>query len=114
MILGIGTDIVDISRVRKAISNAFLAKVLSGEELEKAASMSEERKIQFTAGRFAAKEAIIKCLSDHEVPEMCNLNIINNEKGKPEIQYKDYRILISISHERKFAVATAILEEEGL
>ncbi|MEE3409753.1 MAG: 4'-phosphopantetheinyl transferase superfamily protein, partial [Erysipelotrichaceae bacterium] len=86
----------------------------SVKEYERALTMSEGRRLQFLAGRFAAKEAIIKCLSDHEVPEMCNLNIINNEKGKPEIRYKDYRILISISHERKFAVATAILEEEGL
>ncbi|MBQ1483542.1 MAG: holo-ACP synthase [Erysipelotrichaceae bacterium] len=111
MILGIGTDIVDISRVRKAISNAFLAKVLSGEELEKAASMSEERKIQFTAGRFAAKEAIIKALSGHEVPDLRDLNITNNEKGKPEIVYKDYKLEISISHEKDYAIAFAVLQD---
>ena len=114
MITGLGTDIVEIARVEKAVSDSFMKKVLSIEEYERALTMSEGRRIQFLAGRFAAKEAIIKCLSDHEVPEMCNLNIINNEKGKPEIRYKDYRILISISHERKFAVATAILEGEGL
>lgn len=114
MITGLGTDIVEIARVEKAISDSFMKKVLSIEEYERALTMSKGRRIQFLAGRFAAKEAIIKCLSDHEVPEMCNLNIINSEKGKPEIRYKDYRILISISHERKFAVATAILEEEGL
>ncbi len=111
MILGIGTDIVDISRVRKAISNAFLAKVLSGEELEKAASMSEERKIQFTAGRFAAKEAIIKALSGHEVPDLRDLNITNNEKGKPEIVYKGYKLEISISHEKDYAIAFAVLQD---
>ena len=79
MILGIGTDIVEIQRVRKVISDAFLRKVLSKEEIEKILSMSEERKAQFIAGRFAAKEAIIKALSDFELPEMSDLNIVNNE-----------------------------------
>ncbi len=111
MIRGIGTDIVEIDRVRKSVSDAFMKKVLSEEEFEKAKSFSEERMIQFTAGRFAAKEAIIKCLSDFELPELSDLNIVNDEKGKPEIFYKDYRIFVSISHEKKYAAAVAILEE---
>ena len=110
MILGIGTDIVEIQRVRKVISDAFLRKVLSKEEIEKTLSMSEERKAQFTAGRFAAKEAIIKALSDVELPEMNDLNIVNNEKGKPEISYKNYKISVSISHEKEYAIGFAILE----
>ena len=109
MISGIGTDIVEIERVRKVISESFMARVLSNEELERTKTMSENRKIQFLAGRFAAKEAIIKCLSDEEVPDMRDLNITNNEKGKPEIVYKDYRILLSISHEIKYATAVAVL-----
>ena len=80
MITGLGTDIVEIARVEKAVSDSFMKKVLSIEEYERALTMSEGRRIQFLAGRFAAKEAIIKCLSDHEVPEMCNLNIINKNK----------------------------------
>ncbi len=111
MIKGIGTDIVDIERVRKAMSESFLSKVLSEEEIEKASSMKEERKVQFVAGRFAAKEAIIKALSDEEVPVMNELNIVNDDKGKPQIEYKDYQILISISHEKTYAVAFAILEQ---
>ena len=111
MIKGIGTDIVEIERVRNSISDPFMRKVLSDEEFEKAKSYSEERMIQFTAGRFAAKESIIKCLSDYEVPNMSDLNIVNDEKGKPEIFYKDYRIFVSISHEKKYACAVAILEE---
>ena len=113
MIKGIGTDIVEIQRIRDSISEPFMRKILSDEEFEKAKTFSQERMIQFTAGRFAAKEAIIKCLSDHEVPNMTDLNIVNDEKGKPEIFYKDYRIFVSIAHERKYASAVAILEEEG-
>ena len=113
MILAVGTDIVEIDRVRKALSDPFLRKVLSEEEIEKTKTMSEERKVQFTAGRFAAKEAIIKCLSDYEYPEMRDLNIVNDEKGKPEIRYKDYDLLVSISHEKKYATAFALLQGKG-
>lgn len=109
MIAGIGTDIVEIGRVKKVISDGFMAKVLSADELERTKEMSETRKIQFLAGRFAAKEAIIKCLSDRELPNMSDLNITNDEKGKPEIRYKDYVILLSISHERNYATAVAVL-----
>ena len=112
MITGIGTDIVEIDRVRKVISEAFLAKVLSKEEFDLCMDMPEEKKIRFTAGRFAAKESIIKALSDIEVPDFRDLNIRNDEKGKPEIDYKDHRILLSISHEKNYAVAVAILQEE--
>ncbi len=112
MIKGIGTDIVEIERVRKAISDPFMRKILSEEEFEKASSFSDERKISFVAGRFAAKEAIIKCLSGYEVPVMKDLNIENDDKGRPVIRYKDYDILVSISHERLFATAVAILQAE--
>jgi len=107
---GVGIDIVENQRVRKSMSDAFARKVLSKEELEKYDAYNDNRKVEFLAGRFAAKEAIIKCLSDYELPVMSNLNIINNEKGKPEIKYKDYEIELSISHEKNYSVAIAILK----
>ena len=106
----VGIDIVEIERVRKVISDSFASKVLSGEELERYKEFKETRKIEFLSGRFCAKEAIIKCLSDYEKVQMTDLNITNNENGKPEIKYKDYDIELSISHERNYAVAIAILK----
>ena len=108
--IGIGTDIVENERVRKALNESFMKKVLSKEEMERAGEFRNDRLIAFVAGRFAAKEAIIKCLSDYELPIMTDLNITNNEKGKPEISYKNYRILISISHEHNYSIAVASLE----
>ena len=109
--LGIGIDIVEIDRIKKQIDNKrFVEMVLSSEEIERFNNFSDIRKTEFLAGRFAAKEAIIKCLSDYENVNMNSLNITNNEKGKPEIKYKDYIILLSISHERHYAVAIASLE----
>ena len=66
MITGLGTDIVEIARVEKAISDSFMKKVLSIEEYERALTMSEGRRIQFLAGRFAAKEAIIRTAKSTE------------------------------------------------
>ena len=108
----IGIDIIENARVRTALSESFMRKVLSPQEMEKALNYREERRVEFVAGRFAAKEAIIKCLSDQEIPNLSDLNIVNNGKGKPEIHYKDYRISLSISHEKNYSVAAAILDME--
>lgn len=108
--ISIGTDIVELNRVRKALSDSFMRLTLSEDEIVKANTFSEERRVQFVSGRFAAKEAIIKALTDYEVPLMKDLNIVNNEKGKPEIEYKDYIIHLSISHERNYATAVAVLD----
>ncbi|MBQ2509325.1 MAG: holo-ACP synthase [Erysipelotrichaceae bacterium] len=105
----VGIDIVENERVRKALSDAFVKKVLSQEERKRFEGFKETRKVEFLAGRFAAKEAIIKCLSGIEVPQLTDLNIENDEAGRPFIQYKDYEIVLSISHERNYSVAIAIL-----
>lgn len=106
----VGIDIVEIDRVRKCISDSFIAKVLSKQEIEFSKNFSNDRLVQFVAGRFAAKEAIIKCLSDYELPIMNELNIVNNENGKPTIAYKQYDIELSISHEIHYATAIAVLK----
>ena len=106
----VGIDIVENERVEKSMSTSFARKVLSEEEMKRFEEYKDRRKVEFLAGRFACKEAIIKCLSEYEIPELNKLNIINNESGKPEIKYKDYDLLISIAHERKYAIAIAQLQ----
>jgi len=105
----VGIDIVENARIKKAMSDAFVKKVLSDAERERYEGFSEGRKIEFLSGRFAAKEAVIKCLSGIEVPELTDLNVQNDENGRPFIEYKDYEIVLSISHERNYSVAIAIL-----
>ncbi|HEY5575565.1 MAG TPA: holo-ACP synthase, partial [Clostridiaceae bacterium] len=62
MIAGIGTDIVEIGRIDKAIrKNAkFMDKVFSTEE--KKYLKSRKMRPEYVAGRFAAKEAVSKAL----------------------------------------------------
>lgn len=107
--LGIGTDIVDNKRIEKSINESFLNLVLSKEELKTYRKYSGNRAIEFVAGRWAIKEAIIKCLSDYEIPYMNKLVILNKENGKPYIEYKNYEILISLSHEKECSIGFAIL-----
>ncbi len=109
----IGIDIVENARIMKVIGKeAFVKKVLSAKEKERFDSFSDERKVRFLAGRFAAKEAIIKCLSYEEVPDMADLDIVNDEKGRPSIRYRDYDIILSISHEKNYSTAIAVLRQE--
>lgn len=102
MIKGIGVDIVQISRVKESIVD----KVLSKEEYDLYITMSDIRKKEFLAGRFAIKEALFKAgLKKH----FNLLNIKYNSDGS--IYLQDYsNIKISISHEKEYAIGYAIIE----
>ena len=109
----LGIDIVEIDRLQKCLSSTFVEKVLSNEELDIYRQYNGNRKSEYLAGRWAAKEAIIKCLSDYETPLMNDITILNNDKGKPIVKYKDYDIELSISHEIHYAIAIACLNNKG-
>jgi holo-[acyl-carrier protein] synthase len=114
MILGTGIDIIEVDRIQKAVErwgDVFLNFVFTPKEIEYA------RKFKFPyrhyAGRFAAKEAIFKAMG---IPDLSwqDVTIINDANGKPVCHYDNkafkHRLLISISHSRDYAVASAIVE----
>lgn len=120
MIIGIGTDICDNSRISELIDkykDNFFQKVLSEEELNLVKNKDETT---FVAGRFAAKEAIQKAISTPPL-DFSQISILNDSTGKPYISKlpdnckhylnKKHNIQISISHERKFSTAFAIIEK---
>jgi holo-[acyl-carrier protein] synthase len=110
MIVGLGIDLVQIERIKRAMENPrFVQRILTPLEREYAVTPYQ------VAGRWAAKEAITKAvglkLRWHQI------EILPNEMGEPTVDVKstDYdlkrmRIKVSISHERTHAVAVAILE----
>lgn len=121
MKISVGTDIVEIERIKKAIERKeekFLESIYTEREIE----YCETRKIQryqSYAARFAAKEAIYKALSEYINFEYSfkDFEIVNSKKGKPEVslnfKLKNLKsIEISLSHCKEYAVAyvTAILE----
>ena len=121
-ILGCGTDIVEISRLRQAVKRwqkGFLERVFTPREIKYA--MRRRFYLQHLAGRFAAKEAILKALGDgFSIVHLKHIEIINNKHGQPEAALSGplqklckrkqvQSIMISISHSHEYATAMAIL-----
>jgi holo-[acyl-carrier protein] synthase len=112
-IIGIGIDITEVTRLRKAIEkwgDSFADRIFTPGELSSA--RSKINKYQHLAGRFAAKEAIYKATGDATIG-FKDIEICNDKAGKPYCQFrngkgKNISINVSISHVKTYAVANAI------
>ena len=112
-----GTDIIEIDRIQKSIEEMgerFLERVYTPQEIAYCES-KKMQKYQHYAARFAAKEAVFKALSgelkDKYAIEWRNIEVINNEQGRPKVHLQGLHIPniqnidISISHCKSYAVA---------
>lgn len=123
-IIGLGTDIAEIARIEKALSRsgeAFARRILADSEYQ--TFLSLKQKGRYLAKRFAAKEAASKALGTgiaHGVT-FHDFIISNDQNGKPVLvlcnkakqiaeSYKVTNVLLSISDERHYAVATVVME----
>lgn len=108
MIIGVGCDICQISRLKHNFEKTAERLLTDNEYKIFSGFQSERRKIEFLAGRFSAKEAVVKAL---DVPMLIkNIEILNDENGKPYCTLDGYKIHISISHEREYSCAYALCE----
>lgn len=115
MIVGIGVDMIEVARVRKAIERnpRFVDKVFSPTEL--AYSEGKKNKFQHLAARFAAKEAFIKAMG-RAVP-WTSVEVVNLPSGRPTLAVRDGRdygftsAQVSLSHLAEHAVAVVVLEK---
>jgi holo-[acyl-carrier protein] synthase len=120
MITGIGNDIIEISRIQGVIERQgqrFLDRVFTAKEQHYC--LQHKESYRNFAGRFAAKEAIVKALGTglKEGLTWLDIEILNDEKGKPvvllnlkiEDLIQESSILISISHCKEYATAFAII-----
>lgn len=115
MIKAIGTDLVEINRIKSMDFDRFASKVLSHEELTLLADITNEsRKFTFLAGRFAAKEALFKCFKQGDkTANYKDFIILNDENGAPYVLSKYLESLtchISITHTNHHAIAFVVLE----
>jgi holo-[acyl-carrier protein] synthase len=122
MILGIGTDIIECPRIGKMIEQhgeLFLRRVYTDREIRYC--QARKHAIEHFAGRWAAKEAILKAIGTGWARGICwtDLEVRNGLDGKPEVLVrggaKDAAvergigdILVSISHCRTYATAYAL------
>jgi holo-[acyl-carrier protein] synthase len=130
MIFGIGTDIIQISRVEAALARhgeRFAEKILGPQELEKyrrRKAKVEARGIRFLATRFAAKEAFSKAigLGMHMPMTWRAMQTLNAPSGKPIVvtggalkefmESQGLTAQVSITDEAEYAVAFVIVEKK--
>jgi holo-[acyl-carrier protein] synthase len=119
--LGIGTDIVEVLRIAQMIERhgeLFLARVYTQHEIEYCSA--RKAATQHYAGRWAAKEAILKALGTGWAKGIAwtDIEIRNDAGGRPLVRFgggarehverlRIAEMLISISHCRTHAVAFA-------
>lgn len=114
MIIGIGTDIVEIERIHKIGIERLSKKILTENELQRMPS-SDKRRLEYVAGRFAAKEAISKANGTGFGAEFSFLDveILSTESGAPIVHWKDkdFVVHLSISHSDQYAIAMVVIEK---
>ncbi len=124
MIVGCGIDLVKVERIEKIIKrwgNSFTSRIftsLEGEYCEK----KKNNKYQSYAGKFAAKEALLKSLGlGLKGANWKEIEVRNDELGQPIIDISGKlkniasakgvnKYFVSISHTKEYAVAQVILE----
>ncbi|HEX6594127.1 MAG TPA: holo-ACP synthase [Bacillota bacterium] len=118
MIKGIGIDLIEISRIKKTIqqNDRFVHRVLTEKEKKIFFSLqSEQRRLEFLSGRFAAKEAFAKAVGTG-IGKLSfqHIEVLTDSLGGPVVTavgYESCKIFISISHSREYAVAQVLIEE---
>jgi holo-[acyl-carrier protein] synthase len=121
MIASIGIDIVEIERIEEAMikrKERFLDRLFTPAEQEYCLSKSNAS--MYLAGRFAAKEAVLKVLGTGlRNVKWTDIEIIKDDLGKPYVQLTGKaaqlakgqginEVMLSISHSRNYAVAQAV------
>ena len=126
MIYGVGTDVVEIRRVEKALARfgeRFARRILCEPELKRFAT--HRLPAAYLAKRFAAKEALTKALGTgiHAPANWHGVWVTNLKSGKPVLEFSSAlkellakrgvtHAHVSLSDERGVAFATVILECE--
>ena len=108
----LGVDIVSVARIRtlgERYGDRFLERVYTSSELS---TCSRADRWQCLAGRWAAKEAVIKLLPRGTLPALRDIEIVPGPEGAPFPVIRGVPWVgcsLSISHEREFAVAVAMV-----
>lgn len=123
MIAAVGIHIVDLADFRKSLTDDFIERVFLPGETSYACSRA--RRHESFAGRFAAKEAVLKALGIRDCPGNSGPNQVevlrNHDSGEVGIRLHGYtasaaaemgvkNVRVSISHSGNAALAVVVLE----
>lgn len=115
MIVGIGVDLVDLARFERAVDRTPKLRDRLFAESER------ERPLRSLAGRFAAKEALIKALGSSDGVHWLDIVVSNSAEGDPRFELSGEtaavvdargidRLHLSMSHDAGAAIAFVIAE----
>ena len=125
MLMGLGTDLCEIGRIRRAIERPrFLERVYTDAERARIGSAPEARRGEIAAGLFAAKEAVAKALGTGIAGfGPAHIEVLPDGLGRPccrlsggaleranRLCPEGFRVWVSITHEAGMAAASAVLE----
>ncbi len=124
MIAGVGTDLIEIARVQRAIEKnpRFVERVYTAQEI--VYCRRKKNPWQSYAARFAAKEAVSKALGTGiGSVGWTDIEILNTKNGQPlvslhgkaqqlAVERNIQQVHVSLSHSEAYAMATAVLEGE--
>lgn len=105
--MNIGCDIVENKRLNN-IEKRFIDLILTKSEQ----SEYKMRGLTYLCGRFAAKEAIMKAMTSTKEYNFLDFEILTNSDGSPYVNGFN-NIKVSISHEKKYTIAFAIVTEKS-
>ena len=124
MKITVGTDIIEVERIKKAFENNLFAETVFTENEIEYCESKKKQKFEHYAARFAAKEAIFKAISKYLTDKYAiswkNVEILNDKNGRPyvvfigiqkkecfcsEINIEQLNIDISLSHIKDYAIA---------
>ena len=126
-IFGIGTDIVNVDRVKNSLKNKdFIKRIFNKKEIQKCKKINHSNNCY--AKRFAAKEAFSKAtgFGISENLHFKNIEIKSNKRGKPSINLnkstvlflkkkfgvKSFKTNLSLSDEKNYSIAYVIIEKK--
>lgn len=105
----IGIDIVNKSHFNN-VSDNFVKRFLTKKEYLEYLNLENSYKINFLSGRWAAKEAIYKAISNYKKINLINIEILYDKNRKPFCSNID-NVSISISHSDNYSIAMAIYKK---
>ena len=122
MVVGIGIDLVEIHRMKKAVENPlFVKRVFTLAEQAYCNSRGRQGAASYAA-RFAAKEAVMKALGTGLAGggTWQDVEVLPDDQGKPVMKLTGYfaqlaeslgvaQIFVSLSHAQEYAVAQVLL-----
>jgi holo-[acyl-carrier protein] synthase len=123
-IVGLGVDICEIARMERALARhpTMRARVFTPEEI--AYCDGKARPAESFAGRFAAREAVIKALGGYRGKLWQDISVTRHPSGAPIVALAGNatrradaigitRVLITFTHEKTSAVAFAVAVTDG-